>query len=165
MKRNSTIVFVESPGAISPIPWVNGLPDFSVYQEPTLSSLQQSWQAFIDGGGVVDVIPDFEPIEIPNVLDWDGLYLSLMNSSVYSDLVIIGQQLSGVVGALDKTSDAIQYGIFKPDSIAAFPAFQSAINLLMYVLMGNQIELSTEQLQQVRNSLDTNGFTDIQLGG
>jgi len=152
------IILISTPNAKTRIELVDGVPDLSAFLEPTLSILQAAFDA-----GDYEVIPDPEPIIETPPPDWDGLYLTLMQSSVYSDLVIIGQQLSGVDGALDKTIDAIQYGIFKPDSIAAFPAFQSAINLLLYVLAGSQVSLSTEQLQQVRDALDNNGFNSVQL--
>jgi hypothetical protein len=95
--------------------------------------------------------------------DWDGLYQTLMVSSVYYTLVGLGEQIDAVDGALDKTIDAIQYGIFKPDSVAAMPAFQSAINLLLLRLTNSELELSTEQIAEVRGVLDTNGFNSIQL--
>jgi hypothetical protein len=152
------MIIINSAGIKTIVREVDGQPDFTSFSDSTKTILQAAYNR-----GDYEVIPDPEPInELPQP-NWDGLYLTLMNSSVYADLVIIGQQLSGVDGALDKTIDAIQYGIFKPDSVAAFPAFQSAINLLMYVLMENQITLSTEQLQQVRGALDSNGFNSIQL--
>ncbi len=164
MQRNSTTLFLESPGAITPVPWVNGTIDVSAYTDPTLSVLLNSFNDYIANGGVIEVIPDPEPIIETSPPNWDGLYQALMVSSVYPTLVGIGQQISAVDGALDKTIDAIQYGIFKSDSVAAIPAFQSAINLLLYVLTNNDLGLSTEQLLEVRQLLDINGFTSIQLG-
>lgn len=99
----------------------------------------------------------------PPILNWDGLYQGLMVSTVYSELVALGQQHSGIDGALDKTIDSIQYGIFKPESIAALPAFQSAINLLLMVLTGAGQGLSVEQLTEVRSILDANNFQEITL--
>lgn len=103
-----------------------------------------------------------KPIPEPTP-NWDGLYQGLMVSSVYPTLVGIGQQISGVDGALDKTIDAIQYGIFKPDSVAALPAFQSAINLLLTVLTGAGQVLTTEQTAETRAILDANNFQSITL--
>ena len=114
--------------------------------------------------GDYEIIPDPEPIDDPVVPDWDGLYQGLMVSDVYSQLVILGQQYSGIDGALDKAIDAIQYGIFRPDSVAAFPAFQSAINLLLYVLGEAGQPLSVEQLASVRAVMDANNFQGITLG-
>lgn len=131
---------------------------------PNITENQSLSSSYVVDVNNLEYRQEWEVLDNPVTLNWNGLYLTLMNSSVYADLVIVGQQLSGVDGALDKTIDAIQYGIFKPDSIAAFPAFQSAIDLLMYVLMSNQIALSNDQLQQVRNALDNNGFNNIQLG-
>jgi len=163
MKRNLTTLFLISPGATTPIPWVNNAPDFSSFTNPTLSILQQSWQGFLDSGEELEIIPDPEPIVEPTTLDWDELYQGLMVSSVYPTLVGIGQQISAVDGALDKTIDAIQYGIFKPDSVAALPAFQSAINLLLTVLNAVGQPLTTEQLAEVRAILDANNFQVITL--
>lgn len=70
MKRNSTTLFLESPGATTPVPWVNNAPDFSFFTEPTLSVLQNSWQAFLDSGEQLEVIPDPEPP--PPDPDWMG---------------------------------------------------------------------------------------------
>lgn len=169
MKRNSTTLFLETFGypvpTITPVSWVNNAPDLSGHAEPTRTVLENSYNNHIANGGVIEVIPDpVEPINDEPVPDWDGLYQGLMMSSVYSYLVVVGQQISGVDGALDKTIDAIQYGIFKPDSVAALPAFQSAISLLLQVLTNNQITLSVEHLAEVRAVLDSNGFTEVSLG-
>lgn len=163
MYRNSTTLYLISPGAISPVPWVNDAPDLRQFTDPTLSVLEQSWQAFLDSGEELEIIPDPEPVAEPPVLDWDGLYQGLMVSTVYPLLVGIGQQISGVDGALDKTIDAIQYGIILPSSVAALPAFQSAINLLLTVLNAVGQPLTTEQLAEVRAILDANNFQVITL--
>ena len=70
MKRNSTTLFLESPGATTPLPWVDSAPDFSGFTEPTLSVLQQSWVAFLESGGELEVIAD--PVPPPPQPDWDG---------------------------------------------------------------------------------------------
>lgn len=165
MKRNSTTLFLTSPGAITPLPWVSNAPDFSAFTEPTLSVLQNAWQDFLDSGGELEIIPDPEPFVEPTTPDWDGLYQGLMVSFVYPTLVGVGQQISAIDGALDKTIDAIQYGIFKPDSVAALPAFQSAINLLLSVLNGAGQTLDNQQTSEIREILDANGFNSISLDG
>lgn len=165
MKRNTTTLFLTSSGAITPLPWVNNAPDFSSFTEPTLSVLQNSWQDFLDSGGELEIIPDPELFVEPTTPDWDGLYQGLMVSSAYSALVGVGQQISAVDGALDKTIDAIQYGIFKPESVAALPAFQSAINLLLSVLNGAGQTLDNQRTSEIREILDANGFNSISLDG
>lgn len=152
-------ILLFSPNAKRFVSVVDGIPDFDMYAEPTRSILQAAYEA-----GDYEIVPDTEPIQELPAPNWDGLYQALMVSAVYAHLVGIGQQLSSVDGALDKTIDAIQYGIFKPDSMAALPAFQSAINLLLFVLTNNEVSLSVEQLLEVRNILDANSFQSITLG-
>jgi len=77
MKRNSNTLFLESPGAVTPIPWVNNEPDFTGFTEPTLSVLQQSWQNFLDSGQDLGIIPDPEPVEPSPVEDWPNFNLYL----------------------------------------------------------------------------------------
>ena len=153
-------ILLLTTGAKTPVNVIDNALDLSGFSEPTLSILQTAFDQ-----GNYTVIPDPEPIVEPVVLNWDGLYQGLMISDVYYYLaVVLGQQYSGIDGALDKTIDAIQYGIFKPDSVAAFPAFQSAINLLLYVLSEAGQSLSVEHLVSVRAVLDANGFQEIMLG-
>ena len=70
MKRNSTTLFLESPGATTPLPWVDSAPDFSGFTDPTLSVLQQSWTDFLASGQELEVIAD--PVPPPPQPDWDG---------------------------------------------------------------------------------------------
>jgi hypothetical protein len=72
MKRNSTTLFLESPNATTPVPWVDGAPDLSGFTEPTLSVLQQSWADFLASGQELEVIPDPEPSQPTPAPDWDG---------------------------------------------------------------------------------------------
>lgn len=69
MKRNSTTLFLESPGAITPVPWVNGAPDFSGFTPPTLGVLQKAWD---ERDGEPEIIPDPVPIVEPVPPDWQG---------------------------------------------------------------------------------------------
>lgn len=72
MKRDSATLFLESPGATTPLPWVNDAPDFSGFTEPTLSVLQQSWAAFLESGQELEVIPDPPPPPpLPPEPAWD----------------------------------------------------------------------------------------------
>jgi hypothetical protein len=83
LKRNSTTLFLTSPGATTPIPWVNNAPDFSAFTEPTLSVLQQSWQDFVDSGEALEVIPDPEPVVEPPTPDWDGFNAYMLSDPMF----------------------------------------------------------------------------------
>ena len=76
MNRTSTTIWIESPNAITPVPWVDGAPDFSGFTDPTLSVLQAAYEANKDN---IVVIPD--PIPDPPVItpDWDAFNASLLN--------------------------------------------------------------------------------------
>lgn len=86
MKLNSTTLFLESPGATTPVPWVDDAPDFSGFTEPTLSVLQQAWQAFLDSGEQLEVIPDPEPL--PPIPDWAGFNLAMVPPSTQSSFEV-----------------------------------------------------------------------------
>ena len=58
MKRNSTTLFLESPGSTTPLPWVDNEPDFTGFSEPTLSVLQAAWSAFLESGEPLEIVPD-----------------------------------------------------------------------------------------------------------
>jgi hypothetical protein len=78
MIRNSTTLFLVSPGATTPIPWVNGEPDFSGFTEPTLSVLQNSWQQFLDSGTELEIVPDPEPVEEIPPPQWENFNFYLL---------------------------------------------------------------------------------------
>ena len=81
MKRNSTTLFLQSSNSTTPIPWVNNAPDFTGFEEPTLSILQAAWEAGKDN---IEIIPDPEPIpEIKNP-DWEGLAAKALGESLLS---------------------------------------------------------------------------------
>ena len=68
MKRNSTTLFLKSPGATTPLPWVDNAPDFTGFTEPTLSVLQAAWSAFLESGEPLEIVPDpviSEPVPEP----------------------------------------------------------------------------------------------------
>jgi len=90
MKRNSTTLFLESPGATTPVPWVNNAPDFSFFTEPTLSVLQNSWQAFLDSGEELEVISDPEP---PSPApDWTSFNMAMIPPTAESTFEVwLGQ--------------------------------------------------------------------------
>ena len=79
MKRNSTTLFLESPGATTPLPWVNNAPDFTGFTDPTLSVLQQSWADFLASGQELEVIPD--PPPPPPEPDWTAFNTAMLSDS------------------------------------------------------------------------------------
>lgn len=83
MKRNSTTLYLTSPGATTPISWVNNAPDFSSFTNPTLSVLQQSWQEFLDSGEELEVIPDPVSVVEPPTSDWDGFNAYMLSDPMF----------------------------------------------------------------------------------
>ena len=79
MKRNSATLFLESPGATTPIPWVNNAPDFTGFSDPTLSVLQKSWTDFVASGEELEVIPDPAPSE-PDP-DWTSFNTAMLSDA------------------------------------------------------------------------------------
>lgn len=163
MKRNSTTLFLDTINATTPLPWVDNAPDFSGFTEPTLSVLVTAWNEFVASGETLEVIPDPEPVVVELPPDWDGLYQTLLGSTVYQHLVGLALQYNAVDSALDKTIAAIGYGDKKPDSTVAYDAFQSAVNLLLYALGLVQQTLSESHSLEIRQALDDNGFGSITL--
>jgi hypothetical protein len=159
MKRDLLYVYVESFGTTTPVP-VNseGNPIWDGYSGRTLQVLQDAYER---GKDDIVIIPDPEPILILIQPDWNGLYKSLMVTEVYQHLVGLSSTITAVTSTLDKSVDAIQYGIMRPDDVDAFTAFQSALNLLFYSLGAVNQSLSPERLAQIRAALDSNGFEEI----
>ena len=79
MKRNSATLYLESPGATAPLPWVNNAPDFTGFTEPTLSVLQQSWTDFLASGEELEVIAD--PVPPPPQPDWTAFNTAMLSDS------------------------------------------------------------------------------------
>ena len=79
MKRTSTIIYLESPNATTPLPWVNNAPDFTGIKEPTLSVLQTAWADFVESGEELEIIPD--PPPPPPDPDWLGFRLAMIPPS------------------------------------------------------------------------------------
>lgn len=164
MKRNSTTIYIECLSfgipSVEPVPWdeVNQVPIFDNYTESTRGVL---WRSFHDQKDNIEIIPDIKPQPEIALPDWNGLYKSLMVTEVYQHLVGLSSTITAITSALDKSVDAIQYGIMRPDDTDAFTAFQSAINLLFYSLEAVEQALSPERLAQIRSALDSNGFEGI----
>ena len=100
MKRNSTTLFLTSPGATTAITWDNNAPDFTGFTEPTLSVLQQSWQNFLDLGEPLEVVPDpGPPAPQPRSIDMRRLRLALLQMDLLDsiDAVIAGQERSAQI--------------------------------------------------------------------
>jgi hypothetical protein len=83
VRRNSDTLYLQSPGAVTPAPWVNNAPDFSQFTEPTLSVLGQAWQEFVDSGQELEIIPDPEPIEPEPYQDWPNFSLYLFGHPAF----------------------------------------------------------------------------------
>ena len=162
--RNSTTLFLTSPGATTPIPWVNNAPDLSGFTEPTLSVLTNAWQAFVDSGEELEMIPDPEPVEEPVVPNWTGFYDQLLISSTYQSLYVKTITVPSISGAMAAIGIALVVGKDDPTSENKFNALQSAISGLLFALNELQILLTVEQLAEIRGLLDANGFQEITLG-
>jgi hypothetical protein len=87
MKRNSTTLFLSSPGATTPIPWVNNAPDFSAFTEPTLSVLTKAWNDFIDSGEELEIVPDPVPVVEEPVPNWDAFNATMLADVAYNQTV------------------------------------------------------------------------------
>jgi hypothetical protein len=98
MKRNSTTLYLISPGATTPISWVNNAPDFSNFTEPTLSVLQSSWQAFLNSGQELEVIPDPEPMPEPELVpNWDGFNATMLANVPFNQTMGAVMQIAPAV--------------------------------------------------------------------
>ena len=164
MNRNSLYVLVQTGDianpCITPVPWdnVSQSPIWDGFSGRNREVLEDAYER--DKNNIV-IIPDPAPQAEITQPDWNGLYKSLMVTEVYQHLVGLSSTITAITSALDKSVDAIQYGLMRPDDADAFTAFQSAINLLFYSLgMVNQ-SLSPDRLAQIRSALDSNGFEGI----
>ena len=116
MKRNSITLFLQSPGAITPVPWVDNAPDFSQFSEPTLSVLVKAWDDFVASGELLEVIPD--PVEVvePSQPNWDGFNGYMLIDSLFKSYRDIVRPIDGDLnGAL---FDA--YGLVSTNGFVAF---------------------------------------------
>jgi hypothetical protein len=165
MQRNSTTLFLISPGATTPIPWVNDAPDFSAFTEPTLSVLINSWQTFVNSGQELEVIADPEPIPEPEPTpDWNQFYDGLIMSSTYNHLLQLTAVAPNITGTITAIAVAIVQGQLDPSNPNRLAALQAAINAVLVVLTIIEQPLTTGQLAEVRGLLDSNGFESVSLG-
>jgi len=118
MRHDSTTLFLESPGAITPIPLVNGEPDFTDFTEPSLSVLQTAWQDFLDSGKPLVVIPDPELIPEPVMPEWDGFNFALFSNVDFLTyaLAINNQNPLAIPVLITQYNKVAEYGTnqFKP---------------------------------------------------
>lgn len=116
MYRNSTVLFLQSPGAVTPLSWVDNAPDFTGFTEPTLSVLQQAWQDFLDSGEELETIPDPEPIPEPVVPNWDGFNAYMLTDTTF-------KSYRDTVRAIDGDLNAAlfnAYALIEGNGVAAF---------------------------------------------
>jgi len=143
MKRNSTTIFLESPGATTSLPWVENAPDFTGFAEPTLSVLQNSWQAFLDSGEELEVISDPEP---PSPApDWEKFIqqFTLPGNPLYH-ATASKVQISGELVIEHWTN--IRLGLLSP-SIRNEEWLQLTYDYLKFILNQAGNPLSTEEQQ------------------
>lgn len=165
MRRNSTILFLESPGAITPLPWdnINQRPIWDGFTGISLSVLQQAWQTFLDSGQPLEIIPDPNPIPVTVIPNWNSFYDGLMISQTYNFLLaqtVPHPSISGVMAAMGIALLKGESDPLNPDRLAAL---QASVSAILYALNAVGITLSTEQLTEIRTLLDGNGFDSIQL--
>lgn len=71
---------IQSPGATTWLPWNGTEPDFSQFEEPSLSVIKEAWKA---GKNNIEVIPDpILIVELPEP-NWQGFGGALQQSQVY----------------------------------------------------------------------------------
>jgi hypothetical protein len=88
--RNSQIVFIETSGTRTALPWINNAPDFTGIEEPTLSVLQKAWNDFLESGEELEVISASEIMPVIANPDWEGL----KNRGIAGDLHSIFARLT-----------------------------------------------------------------------
>jgi hypothetical protein len=129
MKRNSTTLYLESPGATTPVPWVDGAPNFSGFTEPTLSVLQKSWTDFLASGQELEVIPD--PPPPPPEPDWTAFNTAMLSDSNWQAWALPADLRNAMIAASinsNLTSLENAYAIAKaavPPSAEAIAGWQS----------------------------------------
>lgn len=85
MKRNSTTLFLVSPGATTPVPWVDNAPDLSGFTEPTLSVLQGVWEDFLKSGEELEIISSPEPIIEPPTPNWNAFNIFMLSDATFNN--------------------------------------------------------------------------------
>lgn len=101
MKRNTATLYLESPGATTPVPWVDGAPVFSGFTPPTLGVLQAAWADFVTSGAELEIISDAVIVEPTPEPDWDGF-----NGAVMTD-----PTLNALMGTVLGLAPAIALGV------------------------------------------------------
>lgn len=126
MRRDSNTLWLESPGAITSVPWVDDAPDFSNFTDPTLSVLQQAWQDFLDSGQELKIVPD-PPPPLPEP-DWTAFNTAMLLDSDWTPWITQHPLLSSATTTFSVTGDAGQLQttiktavavLGAPDSVAA----------------------------------------------
>ena len=132
MKRNLTTLYLTSPGATTPISWVNNAPDFSSFTNPTLSVLQQSWQAFLDSGEELEIIPDPVPPEPePPSPNWEGFNFALFSDADFISYGLAAQSVNPyLVPALTERYGKIaELGLVESGFSAYWDSFCSSLSI------------------------------------
>ena len=84
MKRNSTQLELITPGATTWLPWisdpgtnrVDGYPSFDGFSGQSRSIRESAWQAFLDSGDELEIIPD--PTPPPPEPDWTAFNMDML---------------------------------------------------------------------------------------
>jgi hypothetical protein len=123
MKRNSTTLFLPSPGATTPIPWMDNAPDFSGFTEPTLSVLVKAWDDFVASGGELEIIPDPVPVVEQVAPNYPGFNLYMLtNAANAAYKVAVNQVNPDLVAAVALAyNNIVDRGI--GDFVQIFPVF------------------------------------------
>lgn len=98
MQRNLTTLFLESPGAVTPVPWFYDAPDFSAFTDPTLSVLQKAWSDFVASGEELEVVADPEPVAIADP-DWISFNTAMLSDSNWQSWAIPADLRSAIIAA------------------------------------------------------------------
>jgi hypothetical protein len=151
-------IAIKTLGATTLIRLINDIPDFSGISNPTLSVLQS---AYSDGD--YEIIQDLEPPQENPQVDWSNFYDQLIMSQTYNFLQSKTIPYPSITGAMAAMAVALikgQSDLSNPDRLAAL---QASVSIVLAALDAIGIPLSSEQLMEVRQLLDINGFSSIQL--
>lgn len=161
MNRNSFTIWIESPNAVTPVPWVNGAPNFSGITEPTLSVLQAAYESEKDN---ITVIPD--PIPDPPVItpDWDALNASLLNGV----LAPIYQRINAAcyvdpaTATLEQTANASNISIALAITMSALQVVRNEDALAAAVLqLASNFEFTEAEKALWNTTVNELGFSEI----
>lgn len=132
MKKNSTTLFLESYGSITPLSLLeDGTPDFSNFSEPTLSVLVKAWQDFLESGAELEIVEDlnFETIAHER---WTDFNLYLFSQQTFLNYGIACNAInpwlfSAVITAYNKVESL---GIYLSDFDKYWPLFCQTAEVL-----------------------------------